>query len=439
MEIPARHPRKGDCVIREVTTLLGRVKVLVDYPDLGLFGRPEYLDELIDRRTGARVTVEPPARGAAAPPANSAPTPTWQSARQTLLALRLGQSTIDSVRDLSVGMEEVDEACQWAIGRAQTGQLSFLLFESPYGMGKSHALGHLKLTARQSSMATGGVVLDGVAVSLCLPMSLIGALAHSVEYPDGTASDGLPQRLAGLVVRGEVEKLRTYGARLLYGSVVNLRPEQVQNPDIWEVIEDYLSLELSANQINQRFGLRVQPLRAHFREDRPARCADLLREWAQACSATGAGGGLTVLLDEADVDYAQGGRAETDREQRAIFLQALRQNGDGGPKGESYGRLLVALAVTPGAGKSDPIEELKTELGPHLRIVKLKELSMDQLSDLGLRVASLYRRAYEITGDEDKAEKMVRECLQITDRQVEERNPRLFIRLLLEKLDVLYA
>ncbi len=41
MEIPARHPRKGDCIIRERTNTLGRVKVLVDYPDLGLSRRPE--------------------------------------------------------------------------------------------------------------------------------------------------------------------------------------------------------------------------------------------------------------------------------------------------------------------------------------------------------------------------------------------------------------
>ena len=438
MEIPARHPRKGDCLIREIAPTLGRMKVLVDYPDLGLWRRPEYLDELADRQTGGRISLDAPPK----PVTRSAiatPLPAWQAARQTLLALRLGQSTFDSVRELSVGMNEVSDACQWAINRAQTGQISFVLFESPYGMGKSHALGHLKQTARQAGMATGSVVLDGVAVSLCLPMNLIGALAHAIEFPEAAATDGLPQRLAGLVLHDAVDKLRVSGAEFLHGSLVNLRADHVQDPDMWEVVEDYLSLETSAHQVGQRLGVRVQPLRARYVEDRPGRCTDLLREWAQACVATGARGGLAVLLDEADVDYVQGGQSRTEREQRTALLQAFRKNCDNGPHGGSYGRLVVAMAITPGASEPDPILELKAELGSHLRVVRLRELSAAELTDLGGRVAQLYRRAYEITGDEGKADKALKESLQLTERQADGRNPRRFIRLLLEKLDVLYA
>jgi len=441
MEIFARHPRKGDCIIREVAPTYGRVKVLVDYPDLGLCRRPEYIDELVDRQAGGRISLEAPPQAPVVAINNSKTTPSWQTARQTLLALRLGQSTFDSIKELSVGMEEVDAACQWAINRAQTGQLSFLLFESPYGMGKSHALGHLKLTARKAGMASGSVVLDGVNISLGLPMSLIGALAHTIEFPEteNNATEGLSQRLAGLVMHGAVDKLRIAAAELLHGSLVNLSADQVQNPDTWEVIEDYLSLEMSANQVRQRLGVRVQALRARFLEDRPARCADLLREWAQACTVTGARGGLAVLLDEADVDYAQGGRGPTERDQRTALLEALRQHGNSGPKGGSYSRLVVAMAITPGASKLDPIEELKLELGSHLQVVRLRELKAGELFDLGNRVVKLYRQAYEIAGNEAKSERVVSECLQLTERQTEGRNPRKFIRLLLEKLDVLYA
>ena len=35
MEIPARHVRKGDCIIRDVVPG-GRILVFVDYPGLGL-------------------------------------------------------------------------------------------------------------------------------------------------------------------------------------------------------------------------------------------------------------------------------------------------------------------------------------------------------------------------------------------------------------------
>jgi hypothetical protein len=97
------------------------------------------------------------------------------------------------------------------------------------------------------------------------------------------------------------------------------------------------------------------------------------------------------------------------------------------------------MAITPGAGDPEPIEELKTELGSHVRVVRLKELNAGQLNELGGRVAQLYRRAYEIAEDEAKTKRAVNECLQRAEQQAEGRNPRRFIRLLLEKLDVLYA
>jgi len=382
MEIPARHVRKGDCIIRDVVPG-GRVLVFVDYPDLGLTHRPACLDELVDRRTGGPISLDaPPAREA--PAAAASALPPWQRARQTLLALRLGQPTIDSVNELSVGLEEVKDACKWAIARAQTGQISFLVFESPYGMGKSHALGYLKIRAREAAMATGSVVLDGIGVSLCLPISLIGALAHAVEYPEATASDGLPQRLAGLVLHRETDKLSVAGAELLYGALENLRAEHVEDPDRWAVIEDYLSLERSASEVGRHLGVRVGALRAHMREARPVRSAD------------------------------------------------------GGPRGGSYGRLVVAMGITPGAGERASIEELrnalglkelKKELGLHLRVVRLRELTVGELRELGWKTVQLYQRAY---GIEVVEEARLGAILERGVRRMEHapggRNPRSFIR-----------
>jgi hypothetical protein len=336
-------------------------------------------------------------------------------------------------------MEEVQDACKWAVGRAQTGQVSFLLFESPYGMGKSHALGYLKMRAREAGMATGSVVLDGIGVSLCVPMNLIGALAHSVEYPEATASDGLPQRLAALVIHGEVGKLRVANASFLYGALEKLEPEHVENPDLWEVVEDYLSLERSTSEVGRHLGVRVGALKAHSLADRPARGADLLREWAQACTVTGARGGLTVLFDEADVDYGQRGRGLTGTEQRSGLLQALREHADGGPQPGSYGRLVVAIAITPGASDPDPIQGLKGELGSHLKVVRLRELSLSELRELGGKVAEVYRRAYQRPAKDAREEKAIDDCVRVTEQQAEGRNPRTFIRRLLEKLDVIYV
>jgi len=88
--------------------------VFVDYPDLGLTHQPTCLDELVDRETGAKISLSaPPPLEATAAAASQVPA--WQRARQTLLALRLGQPPFDSVNELSVGMEKVRDACKWAI------------------------------------------------------------------------------------------------------------------------------------------------------------------------------------------------------------------------------------------------------------------------------------------------------------------------------------
>ena len=439
MEIPARHPRKGDCIIRERVQMLGRVKVLVDYPDLGISRRPEYLDELADRETGRAINLQS-LPTASILSAAARPVPDWQRARQSLLALRLGQSTPETVRELSVGLSEVDVACRWALDRAVSGQLSFLLFVSPYGMGKSHALAHLRELSRGRGMAAGTVVLDGVGTTLCRPLGLIGALSHSIEYPESAASDGLPQRLAGLVRTGAVDRLRIAGAEMLHRSLVNLNGEDVDDADKWEAIEDYLSLEVSAPQASRRLGVRLPSLNANQLANRPGRASALLKEWAQACSVTNARGGLTILLDEADVDYGNRWRSETEYEQRAALLREWRQMADSGPRGGSYAKLVVALAMTPGLSEEDPIEELQQSLGPHLQVVTLRELIDSEMIDLGGKVCALYREAYELKGLEGAdAERLVAESLAVQRRGAEQRNPRKLIRLLLEKLDADHA
>lgn len=439
MDIPARHPRKGDCIIRERALTLGRVKVLVDYPDLGLSRRPEYLDELVDRATGRPITLQG-APAASERPATQpvAVVPAWQKSRQTLLALRLGQSTPESVRDLSVGMRDVDAACKWALERAATGQLSFLVFESPYGMGKSHALTHLRLRAKENGMATGGVVLDGVGVSLCLPMSLLSSLGHVIEFPDGATSDGLPARLGGLIRLEAVDKLNTSGCEMLHAVLRRVDTSIAEDPDAWEIIEDFLSLEIGAGVVRSQTGLVVPSLKAR-RDDRPQRCAALMREWAQACVATGARNGLAILLDEADVDYAQSGRTQIERDQRENLFRAWREIADAGPFGSGYSRMIVAIAITPGASVPDPVDELKQLLGRHVQVVSLPELSKTDIQELGSRVGRLYQSAYGVADSETG--RMAQLCVNATkqtEQSSEGRNPRKFIRLLLEKSDTAY-
>lgn len=438
MDIPARHPRKGDCIIIERMQTLGRTKVRVRYPDL-FVTREEYLDELKDPRSGAEMRLSSPSVPSRPTSAVSESLPAWHSARQNLLALRLGQSTRNSVRELSVGMREVDTACQEALNRAKEGQLSFLLFVSPYGMGKTHALAHLRHLALERKSATGTVVLDGIGTTLSQPMGLISGLAHSIEFPDGPNSDGLSQRLAGLVRAESTQNLRVTGASFLYASLCKLTSEDAENADSWETVEDYLSLEISAGHASQALGVRLPPLRALRLNERGERAACLLREWAQACAIVGAKGGLTVLLDEADVDYAQCSRGQANINQRSELLAALRAIADRGPDG-GYTRMVIAMAITPGAATPDPVFELGRALGAHLKTVHLKELEEQDIHQLGVRVCRNYRVAYALSDAESPAmEAIAIESLAALNRSVEQRNPRKFIRLLLEKLDAAYA
>jgi hypothetical protein len=184
----------------------------------------------------------------------------------------------------------------------------------------------------------------------------------------------------------------------------------------------------------------MPPLNARALSDRPGRAADLLREWAQACMATGARGGLSLLLDEADVDYGNRWRTANEREQRAGLLAALRQMADAGPRAGSYARLVIALAITPNALEPDPVGELKAALGRHLETVVLRELSDAQMRTVGDGVCRLYRVAYDLPDSETtRTSELVSEALAAQSEDAEQRNPRKFIRRLLEKLDAVHV
>lgn len=435
MNIPARHPALGDCIIRERTNSPGRVKVLVDFPALRIWRQSTYLDELVEPHTGKPVSLQTPAVIPPTPPPQPSPAASWHRARQALLALRLGQSTADTVRELSVGLAEVDEACRWALDRAGGGQLAFLLFVSSYGMGKSHALTHLRCAALARQMAVGTIVLDGVGYSLCQPMSLLSGLAHAIEFPDDRTDEGLPHRLARRVGVG----LSITGGERLHDLLRAMPREVVDDPDKWDRIEDYLSLDASSSDLRRELGIRAPTLRAQRRDERPGRCAEIVREWASACSALGAPRGLLVLLDEADVDYAQA-RHPADAEQRLELLRALRAISEAPPGQGGFARLLIAIAITRHVSTPDPVEELESELGPHLRKVVLRELETDELRELGKRVCDLYGRAYGLSENTRPGMgAMVSAALDAQLRSPEQRNPRKFLRLLLEKLDAAHA
>lgn len=436
------HPKFGIAIVRRVLPGSGRIRVNVDYPDQMLIGREAFLDELVDPTTGLGLvatekadTHDPVVTSAGKQPEKHQP-PSWQEARQAIHALRLGQSTPLAVSELSVGMEQEDAATQAALDKANSGQVSFLIFVSEFGMGKSHALARLRLQAMKQRMAVGSVVLDGMGVSLCLPMSLPSSFANAIEFGDN--GEGLPARLAGLVRTGQTSKLGAACAESLHAALSGLSSDEVDDPAAWELVEDYLALEVAPSVLRQRLGVQVPPLNTRAKADRPRRCASLLRDWARSIPPLGLSGGLALLLDEADVDFALSGWSENEKEQRAALLQAWRALADGGPRGDTHAKLLIGLAVTPAGNLDDPVSELCSTLGPNACVINLPELSEDHLREMGRRIAGMYARAYHLNPI-DKAVEYVDSCLTALRGRYGRRNPRQFIRMLLEKLDAAHV
>jgi hypothetical protein len=436
------HPKFGIAVIQRILPGVGRKRVKVNYPELMLIGREVFLDELVDSTTGRPPMVAEDAveQNYLDVPTEAEPvlrkSPSWQEARQAILALRLGQSTPLVARELNVGMEMVDAAMQSALDKANKGQVSFLIFVSEFGMGKSHALSRLRLQAMNRRMAVGSLVLDGVAVSLCQPMSLPSALSHAIEFTDGC--EGLPARLARLVRSGQTSRLRSENAEFLYGALSPLTPEHVDDPSTWEIVEDYLSLEIAPSVLRRHLGVRVPSLNSRSRADRPDRCALLMRDWARSIPALDHSGGLALLLDEADVDFALSGQRLGEREQRTDLFQALRSMADGGPIRSTRAKLLIALAATPGSSRDDPLAEIRSILGPHASVIELPELSEDQMKTLGERIVTVYSQAYQ-ANPVSKTTDLVNGCLRAIRGMHGRRNPRQFIRMLLEKLDAAHV
>lgn len=442
MPFACLHPKFGIAVVQRVLPGSGRIRVKVDYPEQMLIGREAFLDELVDSTTGhpliatEKIEAVKPVVAPSEAPQVKRQTSSWQEARQAIHALRLGQSTPLAVSELSLGMDQVDAVTKTALDKANSGEVSFLIFVSEFGMGKSHALARLRLQAMQRRMAVGSVVLDGMGVSLCQPMSLPAALAHAIEFSDH--DEGLPSRLAGLVRTSQISKLKTACAEFLHGALWELTTEHVDDPEAWELVEDYLALEVAPSVLRQRLGVRVPPLNTRSKADRPDRCALLMRDWARSVPPLGHPGGLALLLDEADVDFALSGWAASEKEQRAALLQAWRAMAEGGPCGDTHAKLLIALAVTPGGNFDDPVSELCSTLGPCGRVIELPELSEDHLRELGQRIAAMYARAYQ-TDPEAQTAEFADACLRTIRGMPGRRNPRHFIRMLLEKLDAAHV
>ena len=433
----AFHPKGGWCVIRRILTTGARPRAVVDF-EFGSRNSEVPLEELRDALDGKPLASPEPHP---APASNKhSLKPTWLEARKDILSLRLGQVTESLARRITVETGDMEAAFDKAAASAAGRKPSFLIVEGPWGTGKSHALALYQAIARERDLATGMVVLDGTAVTLGRPHELLKAIVHEISFPRDSTLNSFSERLADLVRNHRIEILSINGVRVLAKALEQIPANLANDQEAWELIENYLSGEISASACAQALRqfhdqpLKLFPLITRYRSERPERCVQLLGEWAQTCRIMPAHG-LAILFDEVDVEIDLGGVSLAEREQRTAFLEELSK------LGTQEVPLCILFALAPGTSTDlfeAPTEYLQRSLNGSAQIIKVPALKPAAMMHVAEKVVDLYDTAFPECSPASKVEwrPFAEQTLREMHRSEHGIIPRLFIRTFLEFLDV---
>jgi hypothetical protein len=256
--------------------------------------------------------------------------------------------------------------------------------------------------------------------------------------------EGLAGGLGKYLRRAETTRLRVRGAHMLAGALEQVPTEAFQEPEVLHILEDYLSLSLPVSHANtklRKLGWRVRlpVLKARYVRDRPTRFCELICNWAQFSVAMGARG-FVVVLDEIDVEYATTAwwdqASRTKRHRRQLFMKEM------GKLRKSKVPLLVALASAPASPdvevENDAVRDIESTIGGFDYHIKVPNPTEKDLSVLGSNIINLYEQAYQHSFE--GLDPLQRKGL--LDQLINDYNksmspvPRLFVRTMLESLDV---
>ena len=363
------------------------------------------------------------------------------AARRGVLALKLGQILEDDVLQLSTGTGAIEKKLRGAVSAALDRRPSAILVEGPWGSGKTHILTMLRAIARKSGFATSSIILDGAGTELSDPMSLMEAILSSFQYPDERIAGDLRHKLARFSKSSDRQQLPRLGGRRLFDAITAIRRDALDDPEVVQVLEDYLTLTLPASHANNKlgqymsWGQRLPPMRARSIDDRADRFCELLRGWVGFASLTGAKG-LVLVIDELDVEYDSTRWQRGKRDRRDKFLRSLKQ------LFRVKVPLIVAFGSAPSAGDvpnfDNAVLDLSHKIGGVNEHIKAPNPQTDGLRELGRKIHELYTRAYpERLGSANKA-KIYSWIDGLADHHMRfETNPipRTFVRSTVEYLD----
>ncbi len=366
-------------------------------------------------------------------------------ARRAVLALKLGQVLQEDVLDLSVGTETAEALLRSAVGRAVRRKPAAILVSGRYGAGKTHLLTMLASLAAQEGLATASALLDGEGVTLADPMTILEPVLRSLCLPGESAPSGVGRWLAELRRRGSRWDHGRRQPSRIAAAVFQIPMADLDDPDVLEALEDYLTTSLPVSHANLRLRRLVrQPvqlpaMKAHRIAERAERFCELLRDWAEFCETAGARG-LVVVIDEVDVEYAATLWSVGRRRRRQQLLQALNDLlGQPVP-------LVIAFGSAPATDEeaaNDAAQDL-TERMSRIQQIDAPRPDSAQMRELGRRLCGLYSRAYPEWGsgvDEGSIERAIDEHARRYAEGYGEPGdpaPRRFVRELLEWLDVAF-
>lgn len=366
--------------------------------------------------------------------------------RRGMLALRLGQVLEPHVFRLSVGTDKLEEDLRRAVSRARKGMTSFLMVEGAWGGGKTHTLTLLQAIAKKARFATSSVVMDGDAVSLADPMQLMEEVLSSFCFPGQGNADQLMDLVRKVVREERLPEIRLKGAGTIAEVLAKVPREAFDDPEALSLLQDYFSLAVSASQAKAKMRqlgfhpIALPTLRAFRIDQRVEAFRMLLKNWAFLASTMGAGG-LLILIDELDVEYAAtafGDKISLEKRQKrsALLEGLLKLSGQKVP-------LIFAFASAPAGPDveqhNDAVEDVRGIFGSDILHLKVPIPSEAEVSDMLRRLSAFYKEAYPDSEGriEDEDVQMLFKGLLQHHRKSSSAVPRQFVRKVLETLDLL--
>ena len=431
-----RHPQYGDGIVVEIDPRrganvdFGYVMSWMPLQDLVVHEGVEPTSETADTPQQTAGSAKPP----------TSLTQEVVAARRAVLALKLGQVLEENVHELSVGIEAARSTMERAVESARRRQPQSLFIEGSWGTGKTHLLTLLSKIASDRGFATASVILDGEGVTLSEPMGLMEAVLGSLRWPGELAPCGVGSRMAELrrqTTRTELQ--RRVGWRMA-NALFGIPQRAYDDPEAMKVIEDYFMLALVPTRANEKLRrlwhwVRLRPLKAWPRAERPGRMRELLKGWAEICALTGAKG-LVVIFDEVDVEYARLYGASS--RYRQLLLEAF-----GNLLKRDRSPILLAFGYAPtsddwGNG-SDAADDMMASISGMVR-VEAPGQDVRQLQELGLRLQELYARAYPQRTSSLEPQEIQQRIEHFALRHFNELDSptRQFVRGTLELLDVIF-